>query len=108
MSSWNGCLPVCWCVKASSSGDRLQIPIRAGRVDVTEIGGEQRHPPVDVLAGLLPVEQRPHREGVPEIVWPRAAAGAAALQADLADQLRERLVELLAGDPSSSRGDEEC
>src|ERR1019366_141528 len=42
-----------------------------------------------------------------EVVWPRPAACAAAVQADLADERGERLVELVAADPSSARGEEE-
>ena len=78
-------------------GDRLQIPICAGRVDMPEERGEQRHPPVDVLAGLIPVKQRVHGQGMAEIVRAGSGASAAAVQADLADQLGERLVELLRG-----------
>ena len=56
--------------------DRLQVPVGAGRVDVPEEGGQQRHPPVDVLAGAIPVEQRAHGKGMAEVMraraWPRA------------------------------------
>ncbi|MCA1688957.1 MAG: hypothetical protein LC720_00425 [Actinobacteria bacterium] len=37
-------------------GDGLRRPVGAGRVGMPEIRREQRHPPVDVLAGLLPFQ----------------------------------------------------
>ena len=88
-------------------GDRFEVPVGAGRVDVPEIRGQQRHPPVDVLTGPVPVQQRVHGKGMPEIMWARAGASAAAFQPDLADQLDERRVELLASHPPSPRGQEE-
>ena len=72
-----------------------------------EEGGQQRHPPVDVLAGVKPVEQRAHGQGMAEIVRAGSGASAAAVQADLADQLRERPVEFLARHPPTARADEE-
>ena len=58
---------------------------------------QQRHPPVDVLAGLMPIEERAHRQGMPEIVWAGSGARAVAVQPDVPDQLRERPVELPRG-----------
>src|SRR5450759_4676115 len=51
--------------------------------------------------------RRAHGKGMSEVVWPRPTACAAAVQADLADERGESLVELVAADPSSARGQEE-
>ena len=49
-------------------GDGFEVPVGAGRVDVPEIRRQQRHPPVDVLTGAMPVDQRVHGKGMPEIM----------------------------------------
>ena len=69
--------------------------------------GQQGHPPVDVLAGLKPANERVDSQGMAEIVRAGSGAGAAAVQADLANQLRECPVELPTRDPSAARADEE-
>src|SRR4051812_29554706 len=69
--------------------------------------GQHRHPPVDVLVGVEPVEDGVHGQRMPEIVWARSGARAAAVQADLADQLDERAVEFLAAHAATARTDEE-
>jgi hypothetical protein len=69
--------------------------------------GEQRHPPVDVLAGFMPIKERVHGQGMAEIVRAGPGAGAVAVQADLADELGERPVELPTRHPPTSGADEE-
>ena len=58
--------------------------------------GEQRQFAVHVLARVVPVQQRAHRQRVPQIVWSWPDALAGPLQADLADQPGEPVVELRA------------
>ena len=77
------------------------------RVDVPQVGGQQRHPPVDVLTGPIPGQQRVHGKGMPEVIWARPGTGAASFQSDLADQLDERRVEFRAAHPPSPRRQEE-
>jgi len=72
-----------------------------------EVGGEQRQLAVDVLAGGVGVDQRVHAEAVAQVVRARSLAVAAALEADLTDQLHEGPVELLARHPLAPGADEE-
>src|SRR6266496_4242425 len=77
------------------------------RLGMPQVGGQQRHPPVDVLTGPIPVQQRVHGKGMPEVIWARPGTGAASFQSDLADQLDERRVEFRAAHPPSPRRQEE-
>ena len=69
--------------------------------------GEERHPPVDVLASVMPIEERVHGQGMPEVVWAGSRARAATVQADLADELCEGPVELPTRHSPTARADEE-
>jgi hypothetical protein len=66
---------------------------------VPEERRELRHPPVDVLAGVVPVQQGADSKRVPEVVRPRAHPLPCSLQPDLPDQLRELRIELVLGEP---------
>ena len=46
-----------------------EVPIGVAHEGVTEIGGKDRELLLDVLAVAIPVEQRPDREAMPEVVW---------------------------------------
>ena len=72
-----------------------------------EVGGEQRQLAVEILAGGVEIDQRVHAEAVAQVVRARLLAVAAALEADLTDQLHEGPVQLPARHPSPAGADEE-
>ena len=72
-----------------------------------EVGGEQRQLAVEILAGGVEIDQRVHAEAVAQVVRARSLAVAAALEADLTDQLHEGPVQLPARHPSPAGADEE-
>src|SRR6266542_3136948 len=58
-------------------GSGGEIPVRAGRTHVAEIGRERRQAALGIEAGAVPVAHGLHREGVAEVVDARAAPSVA-------------------------------
>ena len=63
----------------------VQIPIGRVGIDVPEVGGEQRHGPLDINAGLMPAQQGLDGERVPEVMRATVRVLGAWLRCDLAD-----------------------
>ena len=56
-------------------GRRGEIGVGVAGLAVAEVGRKPRQPALDVDAGAVPIEQRAHREGVPEVVQSSAGPG---------------------------------
>jgi hypothetical protein len=74
---------------------------------VTEIGGKHREPLLDVHTLLIPAEQGPDCEAMPEVVHARSGAITKAPQTDLAGQAPEDTVDVLMQQSTTALGDEE-
>jgi hypothetical protein len=59
----------------------------------------------DVLAVAIPVEQRPDREAMPEVVHARPSTIAAASQSDLSGQAPEDTMDVLVQQAAAPLGD---
>ena len=69
-----------------SSGSSGQVPVGARRVDMSEVGGQDRHPALDLDPGSMPLDQGADSETVPQIMdtWPDRRRA----QADVGGELR--------------------
>ena len=89
-------------------GDRREIPVGIGRVAVAEQGGQHRQPGLHVHAVPVPGQQRVHRQRVAEAVQAGPACLRAGLQAGLADQPGEDVVDVLADQPGPGSGHQQA
>ena len=87
---------------------RGQVPVGGARGDVTQVGGQQRQLGLHVDAVAIPVDQRLHRKGMPEIMKARRTSIVARRESGLPDQAREHAAHVVAEQTCSDTGSEEA
>jgi hypothetical protein len=88
-------------------GRGLQIPVGVLGSGVAQVGREQRHAPLDVPAGAVCVQQRPHREGVAQVVKPRPPRSRARRETGAAAQRAEGPLDAVDAEPGPDARDEQ-
>ena len=71
---------------------------------MTEVGGKHREPLFDIEPLVIPAEQRPDSEAMPEVVYARPGVIARASQTDLAGQAPENTMNILVQQSTAALG----